>query len=679
MTLKLSILPVYSEVHPDSKHQIGSVRLLKHQVETLAAFNDPDIDVIFNVAMTGDGKSLAAYLPAFQQQKNIIAMYPTNELVQDQYYALPRYEQNLQIRLPRYGTMYSDKITQLMRENDNKVRLEEVRKLLERNGILLTNPDLIHLMMSHQYGWDHQRKELPVTIGAYFDYFLFDEFHIFGVPQVISVMNMLGYLNVNYHNKPADRKKFIFLSATPSKLMNDLLERGGLRYKKIEGKYLSTEQQGYSCILQPCELELHEVSQEAPTEMWVLEHLQDILSFFKQHPQSKAAILVYSVATARRLYACLKEYFKPHNITVGENTGLTHPDERRASFEKHILVGTSTVDIGVDFRINYLIFEAYNAGSFLQRFGRLGRHAGYPIYHAHALLPRFVLERLTLKLDTRGEVERETFNKAIREAFPVEAEFKSHTQLWGVVQAAQVLAELQGQSKKDANEAFTSALSSQYDLFYGAQTQPVMSKALKKYWAIRNKQPEILAELSSFRGLSPLSCGVWDTDNHLQTYDLFFLLANTEFEVLSAAEFMQEVMRQGLEERDYKDQLLYLKIIKYVPERQQLVLGLPFVVADYAARLHTVQVLDNFFVREPSFTGRDQVNRVLKTKSLTCILSDMGRKELKQRLNLPTMFPIQRLQDKTGAEYAVAFGQEALLLDSLLSWRKTKGDQAMFL
>src|SRR6266487_2174523 len=678
-TTRLHILPVYSEQYIGPGQEIGSIHLLKHQAETLVAFNDPDIDVIFNVAMTGGGKSLGALLPAFQQKKSIIAMYPTNELVQDQYRAFPKYEQDLQISLPRYGTMYSDRITQLMREHDNTVRLEEVRKLLEKNRILLTNPDLIHLMMSHQYGWDHYRKELPVTIGGYFDYFLFDEFHVFGVPQVISVMNMLGYLKVNYHDKPADRKKFVFLSATPSKLMNDLLERGGLRYKKIEGKYLSTEQQGYRCILQPCELELHEVSQEAPTEMWVLEHLQDILSFFKQHPQSKAAILVYSVATARRLYACLKEYFKPHNITVGENTGLTHPDERRASFEKHILVGTSTVDIGVDFRINYLIFEAYNAGSFLQRFGRLGRHTGYSIYHAHALLPRFVLERLTLKLGELGEVERETFNEAIREAFPVEAEFKSYTQRWGVVQAAQVLAELQGQSKKDANEAFSNALSGQYDLFYGTQTQSTMLKALKKYWAIRNKQPEILAELSSFRGLSPLSCGVWDTDNHLQTYDLFFLLANTEFEVLSAAEFMQEVKRQGLEERDYNDQLLYLKIINYVPERQQLILGLPFVVADFATSLHNVQVLDNFFVREPSFTRRDQVNRALKTKNLTCILSDMGRKELKQRLNLPTMFPIQRLQDKTGTEYAIAFGQEALLLDSLIFWRKTRGDQAMFL
>src|SRR6266567_3351133 len=670
-TIVLHILPVYSEQYTGPDQEIGSIHLLKHQVETLAAFNDPNVDVIFNVAMTGDGKSLAAYLPAFQQQKSIIAMYPTNELVQDQHHALPTYAERLNIRLPRYGTMYSDRITSLMRQHDSTIRLEEVRKLLEKNRILLTNPDLIHLMMSHQYGWDHYRKELPVTIGAYFDYFLFDEFHVFGVPQVISVMNMLGYLKVNYHDKPADRKKFVFLSATPSKLMNDLLERGGLRYKKIEGKYLSTEQPGYHRILQPCELDLHEVSQEAPTETWIEEHLPELLAFFKFHPQSKAAILVYSVATARRLSMQLKAYFEPHSITVGENTGLTHRDDRRASFEKHILVGTSTVDIGVDFRINYLIFEAYSAGSFLQRFGRLGRHSGFPIYRAHALLPRFVLERLTLKLGT--------FDAAVREAFPVEAEFKSYTQRWGVVQAAQIVAELQGQSKKDANEAFSIALSNQYDLFYGQQTRPAMLKALKKYWAFRNKQPEVLAELSSFRGLSPLSCGVWDTDNHLQTYDLFFLLANTEFEILSSAEFMQEVKRQELEERDYNDQLLYLKIINYVPERQQLILGLPFVVADFATSLHNVQVLDNFFVREPSFTRRDQVNRALKTKNLTCILSDMGRKELKQRLNLPTMFPIQRLQDKTGTEYAIAFGQEALLLDSLIFWRKTRGDQAMFL
>src|SRR5437667_111457 len=105
MALRLSILPVYSEEHPDPKHQIGSVRLLKHQVATWEAFQDSDVDVIFNIAMTGDGKSLAAYMPVFKQQKNVIAMYPTNELVQDQYRAIPGYGPRLDISLPQYNTM----------------------------------------------------------------------------------------------------------------------------------------------------------------------------------------------------------------------------------------------------------------------------------------------------------------------------------------------------------------------------------------------------------------------------------------------------------------------------------------------------------------------------------------------------------------------------------------------
>src|SRR2546421_7784511 len=138
--------------------------------------------------------------------------------------------------------MYSERITQLMREHDTTVRLEEVRKLLDRNGMLLTNPDLIHLILSHQYGWDFMRKELPVHAGANFDYFLFDEFHVFGVPQVVSVINMLGYLNANYGHKQKERKKYLFLSATPNQLLQGLLERSGLRYKIIKGHYSTSEQ-----------------------------------------------------------------------------------------------------------------------------------------------------------------------------------------------------------------------------------------------------------------------------------------------------------------------------------------------------------------------------------------------------------------------------------------------------
>lgn len=677
--LNLHILPVYSEEHPNDQYQYGSTRLLKHQVATWQAINDPDIDVIFNTAMTGDGKSLAAYLPAFKEQQHIIAMYPTNELILDQHSSLPKYEARLGIRMPSNATMYSAEITRLMRIHDTTVRLEEVRKLLKRNDILLTNPDLIHLMMSHQYGWGHLRKELPVIVGQYFDYFLFDEFHVFEVPQVIAVMNMLGYLAVNYREKPNERKKFVFLSATPSKLMNGLLEQGGLRYKKIEGSYASESREGFRCILQPCDIHLHEVGQDMSTEAWIESRLEEIHAFFQKHEKSKAAILVYSVATARRLYKLLKDYFEPHGITVGENTGLTNPKEREQSRKQHILVGTTTVDIGVDFHINYLIFEAYNAGSFLQRFGRLGRHEGYPAYEAHALMPRFVRERLAGKFGEAAQVERGAFNEAIREAFPTEQEFEHYTQRWGVVQAAQVLAELQNEGKRDENHAFVEALTEQYERFYGKPGKPVMPVAIKKHWRYQKNAPTILGELQSFRGQSPLSCGIWDTDDELKTYDLFFLLANTDFQVLTRDEFLQEVRKRGLEERDFKDQLLYLKIENYVPERLQLILGLKLNLVENAESIHHVMASTGFFVHEPRHTWLDQVNRHLKGLKLVCILSDFPRKELKQRLGLGNLFPIYRLHDSTGNEYCVAFGQDALLLDSVLFFRKAKEEKPLML
>src|SRR6266487_1779923 len=675
----LRILPVYSEYHPDN---IGGQRLLRHQVETLEAFNDLDVDVIINTAMTGDGKSLAGYLPAFLQEQPIIAMYPTNELIRDQHFSLQRYCETLGLRPLKYDMMFGERITQLMSAHGEKTRLEEVKKLIKRNEILLTNPDLVHLIMSHQYGWDFMRKELPTLTGAQFDYFLFDEFHTFGVPQGVSVVNMLGYLNANYRDKPNERRKYLFLSATPTPVLQRLLARSGLRYRLIAGHYSSSEQgDDYRRILQGCELSLAATNQTQSTEQWIDEHLPQLLAFFQQHRESKAAILVYSPATARRLVTRLRNYFAPHGITVGENTVITSREERNASLSKDILVGTSTVDIGIDFHINYLIFEAFNAGSFLQRFGRLGRHSEFPTYHAYGLVPDFILERLVQSLQGRDEIERETFNAAVREAYPAEQEFERYTQRWGVVQAAQVLEALKAQQGRDANQEFYAVLTQQYEQIYGAADKPAMPRACKKYWRLSKNSPEVLKDLLSFRGQSPLACGVWDMTttqtregSSLLTYDLFFLLANTEFEVIEEEDFMREVRRRGLEERDFRKRLLYLKIHEYVPERLNLVLGQNVTLTERPDALHQLVVWANFVVREPPHTWRDAVNRRLKALALTCIVSDLQPLELKRKHRLGGVFPVYRLQDAIGSDYSIVFGQEALLLETLLFFRKPGGN-----
>ena len=66
---QVTLRPVYScpaDEIPDGIKVPQGWRLSWHQVETWKALNDPDVDVIFNTAMTGDGKSLAAYLRTLQ-------------------------------------------------------------------------------------------------------------------------------------------------------------------------------------------------------------------------------------------------------------------------------------------------------------------------------------------------------------------------------------------------------------------------------------------------------------------------------------------------------------------------------------------------------------------------------------------------------------------------------------
>ncbi len=88
-------LPVYSKLaEPETVPPEVAVRLpegwrlSQHQVETYRALTEGDTEVIFNTAMTGDGKSLAAYLPTLTSGRSVLAMYPTNELIRDQYLQL---------------------------------------------------------------------------------------------------------------------------------------------------------------------------------------------------------------------------------------------------------------------------------------------------------------------------------------------------------------------------------------------------------------------------------------------------------------------------------------------------------------------------------------------------------------------------------------------------------------
>lgn len=85
-----------------------------------------------------------------------------------------------------------------------------------------------------------------------------------------------------------------------------------------------------------------------------------------------AVVIVNSVLNAIRLEDRLVESGFPRD-SLAIIRGLSHRAIRDTR-GKLLALGTSAIEVGVDFRCDYLLFEASEAASFLQRFGRVGRH-----------------------------------------------------------------------------------------------------------------------------------------------------------------------------------------------------------------------------------------------------------------------------------------------------------------
>ena len=192
---KIHLNPVYScpasEI-PDGINLPETWQLFWHQAETVKAIRDPNIDIIFNTAMTGDGKSLAAYLETLQSGLPTIGLYPTNELIRDQFHQIRGYlsEFNLE-QEPRINSLNGPALELYAQEEGiSKAIALETRS--SQSEILLTNPDIFHYLHQGAYlaKYDNPDK-LWQRIDNLFKLFIFDEFHVFSAPQVASILNIL--------------------------------------------------------------------------------------------------------------------------------------------------------------------------------------------------------------------------------------------------------------------------------------------------------------------------------------------------------------------------------------------------------------------------------------------------------------------------------------------------------
>ncbi|WP_448561809.1 type I-D CRISPR-associated helicase Cas3' [Trichothermofontia sp.] len=672
-----------------------------HQVETFNALSDPGLDVIFNTAMTGDGKSLAGYLKAMMGLNPTIAMYPTNELARDQ-------ERQVQSYKAQFNPKYDPQIYRLTRAtledfietNQLPSKQQGIINRINNSEILLTNPDIFHYIHDFRYlqrgvKQGDNADKLFRKLDECYKIFIFDEFHVFSSPQMASILNAMLLIK-----HTATKRKFLFLSATPSQLFKDLLQRSGFIYRIIDPikenayRFSESEAIGWRLISQPITMKFpRQLQPNARSSYdWIIENSESvILKFFLDNPGSKGAIILNSIASAYKSVAKLQPLFQEYNLVVLPNTSLTGESERaRSILDADLLIGTSTIDIGVDFRINFLIFEASDVGNFIQRFGRLGRHPGFSKYEAYALIPNFLVARL---FEGRGdqqspalvdemEYDRVTFTQAIKDNWSFVNQFEYYPQRWGSVQSVcmhmelrkahmiTIYPEAQQGFRVDVENTFQVKLSQKY-----AQVNSL----------IKQKQQKIINEARSFREGSQLDCAVYDLTNpneperdRFKTYHLPGLLSNFVFEVVRKEEFLEKVKEAQLPTRRFEKALchLYLKDYREVRENWYfLYTGNNFMQIKQLGR---VQILKGLEVTG----GPNAISRSLSQRGMVCFISDRDRAYLKTRLGLPMHFQAYGLSDRwddPNPPYTIAFGKAALMLESLIWYWKPKEREAWIL
>ena len=532
--------------------------------------------------------------------------------------------------------------------------------------------------------------QLVQHIIDYYDLFVFDEFHIYGVSQVTSVLTTMLYFIEQGRGK-FEQKKFVFLSATPNPLLLNCLKKANLRYEIIEGCYHDAlDSKDWSRICAPFDLHFHAAGRRL--EEWVENHYQQIADWFAKNPNSRGAIIVNSVAAAKRICSFLKERKEAGDfpLSVGENTGLSNQEERHFALHKSdLLIGTSTVDVGVDFKINFLVFEALNAGSWIQRLGRLGRHSEYEKldgtvmkfdrFVAHSLLPKYAYERVEQNIPSNSEIGKQTLIDFMRNedeekrVFSPINDFQNYRKCWGWLHASHIINTLGHPRLRENYASEREKLTQVYSDIFEADIE---TRSTKWYSAVKKNQPEIIdSDVIRFRGETPFTCGILDkTDGKIKDYNLLWVLQNAEVEYMEKADFKRECRKQKVPFRRFQYVDVYLRLHKYRAEwdrfrlTQSRKIRGKFSDEDY----RRPRVLKGFEI-DGNFPEINKINRWLCVKPLLCLIRKEPVGDLRRILRLPPMFSIYQLIDRDGDEFSVVFSKDTLLLLSQpYIWGKEK-------
>ncbi|RMH38248.1 MAG: type I-D CRISPR-associated helicase Cas3' [Nitrospirae bacterium] len=286
-------------------------------------------------------------------------------------------------------------------------RGEPLRRLLnpDKPKIVFTNPDILFLILGLQY---HAEPFEPLRR---YETLIMDEFHLYHGVELAHALAMAS-LARGFEIF----KRITLLSATPHPDVRTLLAKV-LNPLLIDPRVMPDAAiHGWRTAVHAVEITPIQVFGNDPVEILLEQilclkpELERLRCEIPDDDYLPAVVIVNSVVNAIRLEDRLAEVGFPRD-TLAVIRGLSHRAIRTPK-DKLLALGTSAIEVGVDFRCDYLLFEALEAASFLQRFGRVGRHSPGK---AFALVPPNVFTGMA---NLPPEIDRSYFEERIHAWYP---------------------------------------------------------------------------------------------------------------------------------------------------------------------------------------------------------------------------------------------------------------------
>jgi CRISPR-associated helicase Cas3 len=334
-------------------------------------------------AKTGTGKTRAVMLPLLARRESGVAVYPTNELLRDQVRAVEQFAASEGVKTVKWlpGTdskKYAAADTVLVpadgrlldewqRVTRCKSRGEALRRLLDpdKPKIIFTNPDVLFGILALRY---HADALEPLRR---YQTLVFDEFHLYQGVELAHALMMVGIArSLGFF------RRLMLLSATPHPEVKSILDKLYAPHLIEPGSgsgSSETRPAVYEVDVTPVQLSANDPVDALFERLRLLK--AQLVRLRADNPEAEyipAVVIVNSVINAIRLEDKLDGAgFARDSLAIIR--GLSNRDIRSTK-GKLLALGTSAIEVGVDFHCDYLLFEATEAAAFMQRFGRVGRH-----------------------------------------------------------------------------------------------------------------------------------------------------------------------------------------------------------------------------------------------------------------------------------------------------------------